>query len=136
MGLDNGFYLKSDKRNLTRDMLPKGMKYPFEKDYVEDGGIEFIYWRKCWGLRNEIINYLGGEEDKYEYTIDKADDLYDIMSIITKFMNERVWREEGNSIWSYDEMINIMRENLLSLAFVIAFMQENLDVYVVFYDSY
>ena len=50
MGLDSGLLVKSDKRVLTRDMLPAGIMYPFENDYNND--IEIAYFRKCWNIRN------------------------------------------------------------------------------------
>ena len=48
MGLDNGFYVRSNRRVITREDLPNEIRYPFEKDY---GGVEVIYHRKDWGVK-------------------------------------------------------------------------------------
>ena len=54
MGLDNGFYVISDKRTIERKDLPKGIIFPFTSDF--NTVPEIVYWRKCWGLRNMILD--------------------------------------------------------------------------------
>ena len=55
MGLDNGIIVRSSKRPVTRDILPKGLVYPFEKEYIA-GEVEIVYWRKNWNLRNAVLD--------------------------------------------------------------------------------
>ena len=135
MGLDNGIYVKSNKRKLTRLDLPVGIRYPFEKDYGED--IEILYWRKNWGLRNAVLNHFGTRlSDEYITEIDTPDKVLDLMQIIVDFMDEKKWEDEGNSIWTYKEIIPILKDNIVTLALIAGYIQENPDVYLEFYDSY
>lgn len=136
MGLDNGIYIRSKHREITRNLFPKEMIFPFKEDY--DEGVEIVYWRKNWGLRNEVIHYLSpaGENNSGYYTIDTPSQIFDIISIIVSFMNKEKWEEDGDSIWDYDEILPILRQNIINLAIAAAFMQNNFDVYLLFYDSY
>lgn len=51
-------------------------------------------------------------------------------------MDEETWENEGNSIWSYKEELPVLKDNLFNLALIAAYMKENPDVYLEFYDSY
>jgi hypothetical protein len=55
MGLDNGIVVK----NLDRNNIPNFIKLPFGWDLEKDH-IEIAYWRKCWGIRNDILDILHG----------------------------------------------------------------------------
>ena len=135
MGLDNGIYVKSKKRQLTREDLPKGIVFPFEKDYGE--APEILYWRKNWGLRNQVLNTLGTRlSNDYISEIDTVEQVIDIMKVIIYFMDEETWESEGDSIWSYKEELPVLRDNILNLALIAAYMKDNPDVYLEFYDSY
>ena len=135
MGLDNGIYIKSNKRKITRDMLPEGIVFPFEKDYGD--AVEILYWRKNWGLRNAVINTFGWFEgsDGY-YEIDTPEQVREFIKIIASFLDEEKWEEDGNSIWSYDEIRDVLVQNIINLAIVYTLMEANPDIYLVFYDSY
>ena len=135
MGLDNGIYIKSNKREITRDMLPEGIVFPFEKDY--DDAVEILYWRKNWGLRNAVINTFGWFEgsDGY-YEIDTPEQVREFIKIVASFLDEEKWEEDGNSIWSYDEIRDVLVQNIINLAIVYTLMEANPDIYLVFYDSY
>ena len=136
MGLDNGFYVKSNKRPITRDVLPKNLQYPFEKDYAEDK-VEIVYWRKNWGLRNAVLNLLGERlsEETY-FDIDTPATVIEIIGIIGSFLDSEKWESEGNSIWDAAEVRPWLIRDIISLAIIYAFMLENPDVYLEFYDSY
>ena len=136
MGLDNGIFVKSNCREITRDILPDSLVYPFDKDYGNQ--VDIAYWRKCWGLRNEILNILNTRfiEDNYYSEIDTPEKIQGVMDVIFSFMNKQVWEDDGNSIWDYETIIHNLRDCYMNLVIMKNFMHENPDVYLVFYDSY
>lgn len=137
MGLDNGFYVKSKKRKITRDMLPDIINYPFEEDY--DGNVEIVYFRKCWGIRNGVLDILDkrfASVDEYLFEIDKPEQVLDIIGLLSYFLDPNRWEDEGDSIWSFEEIRAQLIVSIINLAAIEIFMKENSDVYLEFYDSY
>ena len=135
MGLDNGFVVMSNKRKITREDLPKGIIYPFNEDY--ESAPEIVYWRKNWGLRNAVLDKIGNQgRDNYHYEINTPEQLFEIVHVIFSFMDEKVWEDEGQSIWSYDEVKPRLMNDIFNLILMIPFMRVNPDVYLEFYDSY
>lgn len=135
MGLDNGFYVKSEKREITREDLPKGIVYPFSEDY--DGIPEIVYWRKCWGLRGMVLDVATPKDEKeYYYVIDTPNQLIELIKGLIFFMDEDNWRDYGESIWTYEEFKENLKNDLINFALILGYMNENPDVYLEFYDSY
>lgn len=136
MGLDNGVLVKSTKRQLTRADLPVGIFYPFEQDYGD--GIEIVYWRKCWGLRTDIMNTLGWRTslDPYRYEISKPAQVLEFIEVVASWLDEERWEEDGNSIWTYEEIRRNLIHSLVNLGMMYAYMIDNPDVYLEFYDSF
>ena len=116
-------------------MLPKELVYAFDRDY-DEGFPEINYHRKDWGLRNAIIDYFGGENRICEYEIETSSQVFDIIRITVSFMDKEKWENEGESIWDYDEVLPRLQQDIINLAIMAAFMKNNPDVYLVFYDSY
>lgn len=137
MGLDNGIYVKSNSRAITRDILPIGIGYPFEQDW-RAGQVHICYWRKCWGLRDAIIaNFYGRDNEPNEpIVLDKPSQAIELIKIITKFLDKEAWEMKGDSIWEYSEIHDILIRDILNLAFIASFMYRNPDVYLEFYDSF
>ena len=137
MGLDNGIYLKSNRRNVTRDMVP-GAKFPFEKDYQE-GAVELCYARKCWGLRGDLIDFVDWDEvsdnDCY-FRIYNPSKIVRMIEIVASWMDADKWEDEGQSIWTYDEYKGNLTNWIISLACAMNAMTLNPDFYLEFYDSY
>ena len=136
MGLDNGFYVRSNKREITREMLPPALRYPFEKDY--NGDVEICYGRKWWGLRSQLlkeINWSEIEKDYY-FFIDTPSEITHVIEVVASWLNEERWEDEGNSIWSYEEAQPNLINWIINLALIMAWMENNPDAYLVFYDSY
>ena len=135
MGLDSGIIVKSTHRKITREILPPEIKYPFSNDFNEE--VEILYWRKNWGLRNVIVNYLPryGNSD-WEYIIESPHQIFDLIKIIVSFMDKDFWDKEGDSIWEYDEILPRLQQDIINLAIMAAFMKNNPDVYLIYYDSY
>ena len=135
MGLDNGFYVKSNKRKITREMLPSVIKYPFNTDY--NGNVEIVYWRKNWGLRYGVLDILNKRfADEYRYEIDKPETVEKIIELIAIFLDPEKWENDGQSIWSADEARPGLIQDIVNFAAIQIFMEENPDVYLEFYDSY
>lgn len=134
LGLDNGIYVKSNKRKITRETLPNVIKYPFDEDY--DGEVEIAYWRKCWGIRNEIINTFNDGKDDCKFTIDTPEQVSDLIKLVASWLDEKKWNEEADSIWEYDEIKDTLVTNVVNLSIVYLYMVSKPDVYLEFYDSY
>ena len=135
MGLDNGWIIRSNRRAITREMLPEELVYAFDRDY-DEGFPEINYHRKDWGLRNAIIDYFSGENCIGEYEIETFSQVFDIIRITVSWMDKEKWENEGDSIWDYDEVLPRLQQDIINLAIMAAFMKNNSDVYLVFYDSY
>lgn len=116
-------------------MLPSIIKYPFDTDY--DDNVEIIYWRRNYGLRYGVLDILGKRfEDNYKYEISKPSTVHQIIVLIAAFLDPEKWENEGQSIWSADEIRDTLVQNIINLAAIEVFMIENPDVYLEFYDSY
>lgn len=140
MGLDNGVVVRSSKRPVIRDILPKELIYPFEKEYIA-GEVEIIYWRKNWNLRNTILNSNAVNSmstNEYEFSIDTPAQVFELIKIIVSFMNKDTWEDDeyGSTIWEYDEILPILQRDIINLAIIASFMKNNPDIYLIFYDSY
>ncbi len=133
MGLDNGIYVVSNKREITKDMLPNIISYPWSSDYKP---VEIAYFRKYWGMRNEILREFQ-ETDKEGYTlIETPDQVKKLIGILGSWLNKEKWDTEGDSIWEYEDAAGNIIQVIINLAAVYAFMVNNPDVYLKFYDSY
>ena len=135
MGLDNGFYVKSNKRTITREMLPSAIQFPFNTDY--NGDVEIVYWRKNWGLRNAVLDLLNSRfSEEYRFDIDTPETVIEIIGIIGSFLDPEKWESEGQSIWTAEEARPGLIRDIMNFALIYGFMLENPDVYLQFYDSY
>lgn len=140
MGLDNGITIK--KTNKTERI---GLDRFYNLEYDGSDSLEVCYWRKCWGLRNDIINYLsqvyGTSTEEYEWTLDRAD-IFNIIEIIKSWRNKKKWNAEGESIWTYKEMKEHLIKDIENLTYLYAKMESHYhdfledEIKVVFYDSY
>ena len=130
MGLDNGITIR--KKNLNSSIILNESFIPLD--------CEVCYWRKCWGIRNDIIDYLHNtyeiQEELYEYELTLAD-LQAIYDILLSWYNKKKWNESGRSIWDWKTMKEQLRYDCNRLAYLIAKKEvygDDLSVY--FYDSY
>lgn len=134
MGLDNGIQVKrTPETNKIKELAIFNQDYDKELKY----DFEVAYWRKCWGLRNDILYLIGKRwSDGWRFTLSK-DDVDNIINLLESY-NEETWEdsiwewtsdEEG---WSYSEHI---KQDIKSLRLLRDFMNKyELEVY--FYDSY
>lgn len=130
--------MRSNHRKITRAMLPEGLVYPWEEKYDNpEEGVEILYWRKNWGLRNRVVGTFPCEgASEYYYTIETPAQVFELIRIIVSFMDKEKWEEDGDSIWDYNDILPVLQQNVINLAIIASFMQNNSDVYLVFYDSY
>lgn len=130
MGLNNGIILKVNPDTLSVNKLIK-----LDKTYGDNPNIEVCYWRKCWGIRNAIIEKLHFPTDCGEFKFD-AEDIPAIIKILFSFYGKEEWEEEADSIWEWDEFKDNLRQQILNLTWLYDYMLANPDVDVIFYDSY
>lgn len=133
MGLDNGIRM----RNVTKEQVMEIPDFIICEKYLDKEtntyDIELAYWRKCWGIRNAIINklHMGGN---YYYPIDR-EDIPAIIRILYPFLSKEYWDEESDSIWEFDEQIDTMIQIIINLKWLYSFMENN-NIKVEFYDSF
>lgn len=137
IGLDNGIYIGSNHREITRKILPEGLVYPLDEKLDGPGTVDILYWRKNWGLRNKVVETFPlCDNSNWEHVIKTPQQVFELIKIIVSFMSKEKWEEDGDSIWNYEEILPILQQDIINLAIAAAFMQNNPDVYLVFYDSY
>jgi hypothetical protein len=138
MGLDNGIVLKT-KAKISHISLPKVIKEDWlNKDY--DKSIEVCYWRKCWGIRNEIIYDILqiNEEALYDYSL-TIENINDIIDILKKYAyNKKYYEDNARSIWEFEEYNDKLKEDIKRIKWLKRYMKYhkgNIEK-VTFYDSY
>lgn len=136
MGLDNGICIRTKERSSE-------IPIEFQTFIYSDGmqNYEILYWRKCWGIRNAIIDYLITKHPM-AYTIDNSDfslnlaDLGGIYGILCIFNNEEYWKENADSIWEWKEFEAQLKTQLSNMRWLISYAMRNPDADIYFYDSY
>ena len=139
MGLDNGILIRrkqNEKPNITLLLKPFTMPYDTEERY----SYEVCYWRKCWNVRQAIIDHVLG--DGYEDCTDvnlTSGQVLDIIEILSNY-NEENWSPKGcffDSIWTWEEHEPHNTRHIENLKRVYELMTEYPeDIEVWFYDSY
>ena len=154
MGLDNGIdiiynigLLEEEKAiNLS---VPYALRENLMSMYVRVKDDEYlleaevVYWRKWWGCRNAVVNYLDNKYktdlDTYRWQLD-TEDCRAIINILYEFDNPNTWLDYGQSIWDYndDNIHEQIQGDIQALKNIITLMDEKDPrlVKVEFYDSY
>ena len=128
MGLDNGFICK----NIKLDEIPSYVRLPCD---CRDEDIEIAYFRKCWGIRGEIIRLLHVKDDEYKIPVEK-EDIIPIVKILMKYLDREYYDENADSIWEYDEYKENIQHSIINLMWLRVYMETHPDVTCYFYDSY
>lgn len=130
MGLDNGIIIKNYPNQKINMFSLKSKAFDNERREIE-----IAYWRKCWGIRNDILSILDARfSDEYEIQILKEH----IPNIITLLK----WYIKNDENWTYTNSIWERRECLKSMKIYIKNLKwayKNFDKYdlkIYFYDSY
>ena len=130
MGLDNGIYIKGYRKKpfYVKDDL-----------YDQSNQIDLAYWRKYWGLRNDIINiiyenYYGNDSEVLlsENQIKKIRIL--IMEIT---FSKKRYLESCGGYWNYN-IYSVLRgiRQMINLTWAARQVRKNPEVEVFWYDSY
>ena len=130
MGLDNGIYIKGYRKKpfYVKDDL-----------YEQSNQIDLAYWRKYWGLRNDIINiiyenYYGNDSEVLlsENQIKKIRNL--IMEIT---FSKKRYLESCSGYWDYN-IYSVLRgiRQMINLTWAARQVRKNPEVEVFWYDSY
>ena len=132
MGLDNGFLVKGLKAQDIPSFLILPLRRPFK--FNSDDEIEIAYWRKCWGVREAILQAIHGKEGGF--TPVEAEDFPAIIRALIPFFSEKKWEEEGESIWAYEEVFENNLNNITNLKWLSAYIKEHPEIKCRFYDSF
>lgn len=130
MGLDNGIILKVNPATISN--LNKLVV--LDKTYGDNPNTEICYWRKCWGIRNAIIEKFHFPNDCGEFKLD-VEDIPVVIKILFDFYGKEEW-EEADSIWEWEEFKDTLRQQIMNLTWLFGYMLANPEVEVYFYDSY
>ena len=134
MGLDNGIMFKIKDKEQFGEIPAWFKRESWEDEHNFD--YEILYWRKCWNVRAEILTYLAGDDDEYEWSLTLMD-LRDILKILKCLYSEQDW-DESMTIWSWDEIGDTYLENLEYAHKVLEWLEtkpaDSFEIY--FYDSY
>ena len=135
MGLDNGIQIK---RNTSTNSIPELKQFELAYDNKHQFDFEICYWRKCYNIRNMIMDVVESARDNDNSDILTTTDIEKIIHGLQSF-NSANWQENGGSIWDWDdeeypysEKIQRDIENLKNLQM----LMEKYDLEVYFYDSY
>ena len=135
MGLDNGIQIK---RNTSTNSIPELKQFELSYDNKHQFDFEICYWRKCYNIRNMVMDVVEGARDNDNSDILTTTDIEKIIHGLQSF-NSANWQENGGSIWDWDdeeypysEKIQRDIENLKNLQM----LMEKYDLEVYFYYSY
>ena len=135
MGLDNSIQIK---RNTSTNSIPELKQFELAYDNKHQFDFEICYWRKCYNIRNMIMDVVESARDNDSSDILTTTDIEKIIHGLQSF-NSANWQENGGSIWDWDdeeypysEKIQRDIENLKK----IQTLMEKYDLEVYFYDSY
>ena len=134
MGLDNGICVK---RTTYSDFIKKMKRFEDKtcKKYQLD--YDICYWRKCWNVRNDILDIIQtGENEEYHYELTVRD--IEIIITILKSYNSKNWDygSWSDSIWTWKEHKKINRRHIRNLKTLVKLMKKHPYLEVYFYDSY
>lgn len=133
MGLDNGIIAIIKEKELPEDFPSVLDKFDLD-NLNQNGVLSVAYWRKCWNIRNAIIEKLH-LKDGGDSNLD-IEDIQAIINILKKFINPKYWEDNNDCIWEYDEMLEANLEIILNLVWLKNYKIKNPSVKVYFYDSY
>lgn len=141
MGLDNGILLKTHNKIDMDDweIMPDYTTVEFDefytKEYKDGYYYEVCYWRKYWGLRNDVMRDLGfKDKGGGRYEIENIDDLKTIIEDIEYyFENPDEWQ---CPVWTIDEAAGNLAQTIINLSWLCKYKEQNPSARIIFYDSY
>lgn len=141
MGLDNGI----DVKGIQYEEFPEGIgidEYFFDDGYGEYNEIEIAYWRKCWNIREDILDILTKDEpdmdDEFAYEV-KLKHIPEIINALLKYCDPEYFEERaGETIWEYESIRYRNLDAVAALSWLYFYILDHpdKDVTMTFYDSY
>lgn len=110
MGLDNGIELTTYNEVLRERSC----------------NMEICYFRKCWGIRDEILDILKANHTEYNicefgggtYNLDSKD-IKDIKKIIKRFLDEDYFNDYADSkVFTYEEYKPVLKKAYKNLGWL------------------
>ena len=136
MGLDNGIVLKLSSKKVPEDFPKQDAWWIEPQEEVEKRGeLSIAYWRKCWDIRGIILGVLHAGQEGGNYPVE-AEDLPAIRRGIIKLLNPKIYEDEADSIWEYEERIESELQILLNLMWLENHLKNHPEDSAYFYDSY
>ena len=129
MGLDNGLVC----RNIKRNDIPHWVNLPFD---WSDEDVDLLYFRKCWGIRGEILAKLHCIKNNDSRTSVESEDILPIVKILMQYLDKEYYDDNADSIWEYEEAYGNIQRSIINLIWLKTYMEEHKDVAAYFYDSY
>jgi hypothetical protein len=135
MGLDNGIILKAAEGK-TIAKPPVICKDFWACDSLKSSNkIDIAYWRKCWGIRGEILEICSNaaEDGRYYLTVEQ---LYQVREVIRRFLHRKYYEENEHGYWDWKDIKRHLIRQYFSISWAIRYMRRNSGVECYFYDSY
>ena len=131
MGLDNSIEIK---RTPYTDSISELRQFNLDWDNKHEYDFSVCYWRKCWNIRNGILDILGGRfSDQWRFHLNTEN--IDKIIAFLKSLNKHNWNDDGRSIWTWEEYKNHIKDDIKKLKMLRKLMKKY-DLKVVFIDSY
>lgn len=94
-----------------------------------------VYWRKCWNLRDAVLDVIDPKRVYKEDRKIEAEDIPAIIRAIIPFLSKDHWKN-AQTIWEYEEMLDILLKDVENLIRLKVWMEEHPEAEVEFTDSY
>ena len=129
MGLDNGIYIKGYRKKpfYVKDDL-----------YEQSNQIDLAYWRKYWGLRNDIINIIYENYGNDSEVLLSENQIKKIRNLIMEItFSKKRYLESCGGYWDYN-IYSVLRgiRQMINLTWAARQVRKNSEVKVFWYDSY
>lgn len=134
MGLDNGIIII---RNNYSNKIKALKRFTVSYDKDETYPFEVCYWRKCWNVRDNILDIVGIENEcQGRFYLDVP--MIEEIILVLKSYNKKTWEYGGwsGSIWEWSEYKKANRRHIRNLKRLIKTMGKYPELEVYFYDSY
>lgn len=126
---DNGIYIKGYKKK------PFYVKDDF---YDQSNQIDLAYWRKYWGLRNDIINIIYENYGNDSEVLLSENQIKKIRNLIMEItFSKKRYLESCGGYWDYN-IYSVLRgiRQMINLTWAARQVRKNPEVEVFWYDSY
>ena len=129
MGLDNGIYIKGYRKKpfYVKDDL-----------YDQSNQIDLAYWRKYWGLRNDIINIIYENYGNDSEVLLSENQIKKIRNLIMEItFSKKRYLESCSGYWDYN-IYSVLRgiRQMINLTWAARQVKKDPQVEVFWYDSY